>query len=186
MNYLPDLTDPFVLSYHVLLFVLSPALLGAYMGKSKDGDLDKVSSYRSAGIELGVVLFPFFIYIIINAFHGKIDQVLLSPELPMASLIICSLTLLLIPKVRNATNGNIRDEVFTIIKVVVISMFVADLCLIYYLTTSDNVSDWFSLLNSLLIVVSTMVGYGFIASMTYITQYPEKFILEADDKKSSQ
>ncbi|MEJ2046288.1 MAG: hypothetical protein P8X74_21710 [Reinekea sp.] len=93
-----DFKDPYVWAYHVLGLFLLPALAGALFGKPKDGNVSKMWAYRGAGFEVAFVLLPFFIYFLINLFTGQLKSLLISPELPMASLLLCSITLSWITK----------------------------------------------------------------------------------------
>ena len=45
------LSDPFVISYHVLLFLVLPVLIVMLKGKAVDGNKNKVWTNRSAGLE---------------------------------------------------------------------------------------------------------------------------------------
>lgn len=169
-----DFTDPFVWAYHILGLILVPAIFSALFGKSKDNDMQKVWAYRGAGFEIAFVLLPFFIYFLINAFTGKIHSLLISPELPMAGLLLCSISLLWIMKGARTTKDLFPIEGLQIIQFVAIIFFVINALVVFYLTTSSNISSWFSIINSLLIVLCVYGSFAVVAMMTYASQYPEK------------
>jgi len=173
------LSDPFVISYHVLLFLVLPVLIVMLKGKAVDGNKNKVWTNRSAGLELFFVLLPFFIHILISAFNGSINKVLISPELPMASLIICGMIILGITKIANATKGRIRNEIFTTIQLFSIIFMITNIIAIYYLTTAEKISNWFSVFNSLLLLLSLALGYGLMAAIIYIERHTEEFLNNA-------
>lgn len=171
-----DFTDPFVWAYHILGLTLLPAILGALFGKTKDNDMQKTWAYRGAGFEIAFVLLPFFIYFLINAFTGKINSLLISPELPMAGLLLCSISLLWIMKGARATKDLFPIEALQIIQLIAIIFFVVNALVVFYLTTSSSVADWFSIVNSLLIVVCVYGSFVVVAMMNYASQYPEKIV----------
>lgn len=170
-----DFTDPFLWAYHILGLTLVPATLGALFGKTKDNDMQKTWAYRGAGFEIAFVLLPFFIYFLINAFTGKINSLLISPELPMAGLLLCSISLLWIMKGARATKDLFPIEGLQVMQLVAIVFFVVNALMVFYLTTSSSVADWFSIINSLLIVLCVFGSFGIVAMINYATQYPEKF-----------
>ncbi|MCE9926702.1 hypothetical protein LZ640_20040 [Aeromonas media] len=170
------LSDPFVISYQILLLMVLPALIAMFIGKAVDGNQNKVWANRGTGLELFFVLLPFFVHIIISVFHGSINKVLISPELPMASLIICGMIIFGTTKIANATKGRIRNEIFTTIQLLSFLFFITNTIAIYYLTTADNISNWFSVFNSALIFLSLFLGYGLMAAMTYIERHTEEFL----------
>jgi len=169
-----DFTDPFVWSYHILGLALAPAICGALFGKSKDNDMQKTWAYRGAGFEISFVLLPFFIYFLINIFSGKINSLLISPELPMAGLLLSSISLLWIMKGARATRDLFPIESLQIMQLVAIVFFVVNSLVVFYLTTSSGVADWFSIINSILIVLCVYGSFGIVAVMNYASQYPEK------------
>lgn len=169
-----DFTDPFVWAYHILGTTLVPALFGALFGKSKDKDMEKTWAHRGAGFEIAFVLLPFFIYFLINAFTGKINSLLISPELPMAGLLLCSISLLWIMKGARATKDLFPVESLQVMQLVAIFFFVINALVVFYLTTSSNVPDWFSVINSILIVLCVYGSFGIVATMNYASQYPHK------------
>lgn len=169
-----DFTDPFVWAYHILGITLVPALLGALFGKSKGKDMEKTWAFRGAGFEIAFVLLPFFIYFLINALTGKLNSLLISPELPMAGLLLCSISLLWIMKGARATKDLFPVESLQVMQLVVIFFFAVNAIVVFYLTTSSNVSDWFSVINSILIVLCVYGAFGIVATMNYASQYPDK------------
>lgn len=137
--------------------------------------MQKTLAYRGAGFEIAFVLLPFFIYFLINAFAGKINSLLLSPKLPMAGLLLCSISLLWIMKGARATKDLFPIEGLQVIQLVAIVFFVINTLLVFYLTIFSSVTDWFSIINSLLITLCVFGSFGIVAMMNYASQYPEKF-----------
>ena len=58
----------------------------------------------------------------------------------------------------------------------VMIFFVLNALVVFYLTTNSSVPDWFSIINSLLIVVCVYGSFGVVAMMNYASQYPEKLV----------
>lgn len=170
-----DFTDPFVWAYHILGVTLLPAIYVALFGKQKS-DIDKTWAYRGAGFEIVFVLLPFFIYFLINLFSGQVNSLLLSPELPMASLLLCSISLLWIMKGARETKDIFAIEGLQVLQLVTTIFFVINSIIIYYLTTTPNVPEYFSVINAVLIAVCTYVSYGIVAMMTYASKYPERLL----------
>gem|GEM_PF-6772870 len=92
----------------------------------------------------------------------------------MAGLLLSSISLLWIMKGARATRDLFPIESLQIMQLVAIVFFVVNSLVVFYLTTSSGVADWFSIINSILIVLCVYGSFGIVAVMNYASQYPEK------------
>lgn len=74
-----------------------------------------------------------------------------------------------------ATKDLFPIEGLQVIQLVAIVFFVINTLLVFYLTIFSSVTDWFSIINSLLITLCVFGSFGIVAMMNYASQYPEKF-----------
>lgn len=160
----------------IMCFGLLPMVVVMLFGWSKGSKKDEMWAYRGAGVEIAFILLPFVFYAIGNALNGSYEKFMASPELPMAAMILFLMTIFSLLK--GLAVGAKRDaavEPFIVLTFVAIAMAMSCAAYISWLAYRQDVSPWFGVANSVVIVLATLFAYALNAAMAYLIKSPEQF-----------
>ncbi|GIU10683.1 hypothetical protein TUM4261_21090 [Shewanella sp. c952] len=168
--------SPFFWACNVLLFMLLPMVYAMLFGNVKDRSNDKVWAYREAGVEIAFVLFPFLLYSIAHLLNSSFQSFLLSPELPMAAMIIAGIAMFSLLKGASSAQGKLPVAGLLVFQLCFMALFMSCAALVFWLTLAEEISEWFSVLNSFVAVLSLLFSYGTSAAMNYVVKHPDKVV----------
>lgn len=171
-------TTPFLAG---LFAALGMMLFGKIQGRTEE----EMWVFRGAGIEVAFVLLPFVCYAIGSILNGSYSKFMASPELPMAAVILAGMVILSVHRGIAASQNRIATEAFLVFSLVAIFVL-SGLCIyVGWLAYSSNVSLWFGVLNSALILAAVVAAFGVHSVMAYVVKYPERFGRKEEDEELS-
>lgn len=145
-------------------------------GKSKENSKNKTWAYREAGVEITFVLFPFLLYSVAHLLNGNFLKFLISPELPMAALIVSGIALSSLLKA--ASKGILPVAGLMVFNLCFMALFMCCAGLVFWLTLNTNISGWFSVLNSIVVVFAVVFSFGVSAAMNFVVKHPDEINMQ--------
>jgi len=147
-----------------------PALYIALLRPTEGESKEKNSILRRAGFEVSFVIVPFAIYAVIHIGSSNLDTLLKSPELPMASLLLCFMSLRWILITSKVVPRQLDVEKARFLNGAIAVMVMLILILLLRLVTAQfnseqSVSSWYGVVNSALFIFSFYLAYGIIGAM---------------------
>jgi hypothetical protein len=169
--------EPSFWSATIIVFGLVPAIFGMLIGTPKGRSKEVIWANRGIGVDIVFVLLPFIFYAIGNILNGMYAKFMSSPELPMAAMILFALTIFSMLKglSASASTGNIATEAFLVGTLLSILLMLSCGAYISWLAFSQQVSPWFGVFNSILIIFAVTFTFAINAAMAYVSKYPERF-----------
>lgn len=92
----------------------------------------------------------------------------------MAAMIISGIGLSSLLKGASAAQGALPIAPFQVFNLCFMALFMCCAALVFWLTLAENVSDWFSILNSIVVVLSLLFSYSVAAAMNFIVRHPNE------------
>jgi magnesium-transporting ATPase (P-type) len=159
----------------IVCLILIPAIAGMIFGKPKGVSKDEMWLFRGAGVEIAFILVPFAFYAVGNILNSSYDQFMASPELPMAAMILFTMTIFSMLKgLAAASKKGAAVEPFMVLTLVAIVLALSCGAYISWLAFHKNVSPWFGVLNSGLIVLAIFFSFSVHAAMMHLIKYPHQ------------
>ena len=170
-------SNPYFWACNILLFVLVPSIAGMLFGKSKNSSANQMWAYREMGVEITFVLFPFLLYSVAHLLNGSFLRFLLSPELPMAALIVSGIALSSLLKA--ASKGILRVSGLLVFHLCFLAIFMCCAGLVFWLTLHTDVSHWISVLNSVVVVFAVAFSFAVSAAMHFVSKHPDEVLVQS-------
>ncbi len=156
----------------VVLIAIVTIILG---GGTEDDTREDIWIKRGAGVEISLILLPFVFYAVGNILNGSYDRFMASAELPMAAMILFTMTIFsLFRGLEAASKVNAYVEPFMVLALLAITFSFCCGAYISWLAFKDYVSLWFGFVNCLLILVAVFFSYGVHSAMMQIVRNPER------------
>ncbi|WP_159820266.1 hypothetical protein [Colwellia sp. 20A7] len=176
-----DFSEP--IAWLIILWgaIFAPALYVALWRSPDNENKHKNKMLRKAGFEISFVLVPFILYAVIYVFWNSLNALLISPELPMAGLILCFMSLRWVLIASKRSKGQLDQGKVRVLKIV-ISIIIAILLILivqlvsFQLGSTETISPWYGVVNTSLFNISFYLAYGIIGAMMMYTELPNAII----------
>lgn len=168
--------------------ILAPGLYVALWRPSENESKQKNLTLRKAGFEVSFVIVPFAIYAGIYVVSSSLSALLNSPELPMAGLLLCFMSLRWVLVALKLPPERVDLSKVRSLRAIIVAMIILLVILIIRLVTAQfspiqEVSSWYGVVNSALFIFSFYLAYGIIGAMMMFAEVPEE--LKVNGKSTS-
>lgn len=135
---------------------------------------DKYRIYRKNGFKVVGTFAPFVFYFVLSTFDNSFMQLLASPELPMASAILCVMGLYATKRASDTWKGRIESNRITIPSAIFGSLLLSILALAGWIFIQDSVPLWLSIVNLAVAISVSMLSFGFMAAFEALERLPHE------------
>jgi Ni,Fe-hydrogenase I cytochrome b subunit len=97
----------------------------------------------------------------------------------MAAMIIAGIAMFSIIKGASSAKGKLPVADLLVFNLCFMALFMCCAGLVFWLTLTEEVSEWFSVLNSFVVVLSLLFSYGVSAAMNFVVKHPEQVVTKS-------